>query len=259
MTANSDTHPIAHNAGVQADEESTTKTIDGHSELQQPVSRLSATVEHAPSDAGGVTPIRQDTLIPINHPVSDGLEDWLRYGCERVIQRGGRTVCPPVSTDRQPHKQSDKPSQAGYHQSGSCVNTEKPDGCLVYDLFEADDQSGRLSHQLVLDHPERHLLELTLKSPQPADIGLLTEAIHYLNSRNVPVPCVGNVRVQCINPLYNRAETLHKHRCHVLSDEMAEKHKQWREVVHEEYVTALQTHLVLDDELNPPIRPEEHK
>ena len=259
MTANSDTHPIAHNARVQARGVPTRKTIDGHSGSQQPLLRLCVTVEHTPSDAGGVAPLPQDTLTPINHPVNDGLEDGLKYGCERVIQRGGRTVCSPVSTNRQSHRQSDESSQAGYHQSGSCVNTEKPDGCLVYDLFEAGDQSGRLSQQLVPDHPKRHLWELILKSPQPADIGLLTEAIHYLNSRNVPVPCAGNVRVQCINPLYNRMEALRKHRCQLLTDEMAEKHKQWREVVRDEYVTALQTHLVVDGELNPPIRPEDHR
>jgi len=197
-----------------------------------------------------------DTLSPrINpakrHFLRNNLEQWLRFGCERVIQIGGQTACFPISREIT-FSDFDRPSN-GYHEQGSCADPQRSEGCLIHDLFGEGD---RMSLQLVTHRStHRHLWEVTLTCPRPADIGLLTEAIHYLDSSDVSAPYLGTVEAQLVNPLYDDIETLRNYQCRGSTVEMIRKNGRWRDTVRERYISALRDCLAVSDQLAPAIYP----
>ena len=258
MTANNDTRPNADNntdgvpTGAPIIE--TTNGYGGSSSRR--LRRLYAIIELTSYWADSNSALTQDALIPAEQQTFlNASEDWLRYGCERVIQIGGQTTCPPVDKNEQQKEPFNRPTRAGYHQHRSCIDAKTPDGCLVHDLFDDRNRTSRLAQQLVSHQPKQRLLwELTVLSPQPEDLGLLTEAIRYLNSRDVRVPGLGDVRARCINPLYDETEILRKYQRQPPTDRMATKDTQWPEVG-ENYVAALRDRLAVDGELAPAIYP----
>ncbi|SNR42983.1 hypothetical protein SAMN06264855_10650 [Halorubrum vacuolatum] len=183
------------------------------------------------------------------HVGRDGLRQWLRYGCERVMQIGGQTVCRPHKR----HGAFTRPSD-GYHDASSCAGVENPAGCLIHDLFGGD---ARLSQQLVTSRPtKRHLWEIAVDTPQPADIGLIVEAIRYLDSRDVSLPAHGHVNTRLVNPLYDEKEVLRTYLTQTVTDSMHHKDQRWRDSTCEKHIAALREQLAVRDELHPAIYPD---
>ena len=187
--------------------------------------------------------------------IQDALGDSLRFGCERVVQIGGKTTCPPDSTNNQ-QSVFDRPISEGYHDHASCADAEKPEGCLIHDLFGGDSHPKRLSQQLVTYWPrQRHLWQLTLKSLQAEDLGLIVEAIRYLDSHDQPVPCLGDIDVQLINPLYCETDVLRRYESQAPTKGMTKKDEQWRGSVCARYIIALRDRLADGADLDPAIYP----
>lgn len=250
MTANHDTRPKSDNTGGAPSLVGQTTEID-HEPIESqslPTQRLYIVVDVTQADAArsplveAVDPAKQRWL-------RNNLNQWLRFGCEREMQIGGQTACHPISKHNSQSGEFDRPSN-GYHKHGSCTDPQQSDGCLIHDLFKRE----RMSLRLVTHRPtRRHLWELTLTCSQPADVGLLTEAVDYLDPRDVPVPSIGDVEAQFVNPLYDEKETLRHYQRQGSTVEMIRKDGRWRDTVRDRYVTALRDRLAMSGELAPAI------
>ena len=193
------------------------------------------------------------------------LSGWLRHGCERVLQERGTTACHPGEADGDYMLEDvyERDLEAGYHEKGSCVDTEAhgEHGCLIYDLFGGfGNRAGRIIRRPIgfspirrqvdvtkgeaeahfrqlhtqvrsrnaddegqpLRHATRDVVgnlegtwRLTLRELRPEYIGLLLEAVDYLNanSDNYELQLggarnfgAGIVDAEVLNPLYSTQE-----------------------------------------------------
>ncbi|SNR64604.1 hypothetical protein SAMN06264855_1276 [Halorubrum vacuolatum] len=253
MTANNATRPTSINTdGAPVLIGQTTEI--GHNATESPLrptqQKLFFTIDIGQSDADP-SPLDETTNPAQRRWLRDNLVKWLRFGCERVVQIGGQTACHPASKYNRQLDIFDRPSH-GYHSTGSCVDPQRSGGCLIHELFERE----RMSLQLVTQRPtRRHLCELVLACPRPAEIGLLTEAVGYLDSHDVSVPCLGGVEAHFVNPLYDDIETLRHYQRKGSTVEMIQKDGRWRGKVRERYIAALRDCLAISDELAPAIYP----
>lgn len=259
MTANDDTR-LKRNNSVEAltREKLDDKTVDIGVETPSnaPQQEVYVILETSQLNAGDSAATPHASLTPTERQViQDSLEDSLRFGCERVIQIGGKTACPPDSRDNQQNV-FDRPISKGYHDYASCADAETPEGCLINDLFGGDSHPKRLSQQLVTYWPrQRHLWQLTLRSPQAEDLGLIVEAIRHLDSLDQSVPCLGDIDVQLINPLYCETDVLRRYESQAPTRGMMKKDELWKESVCERHITALRDRLADGAHLDPAIYP----
>ena len=213
---------------------------------------------------------------------------WLRYGCERVVQVAGASVChtedSPTDTNRVKTDGRELPS--GYHAMGSCTS-DRPADCLICELF--GNQSGKLRPHPVsvplnprveaepngeqrADHhgvspyfgsdgggvgTVEGTWKFTLSELKPEFVGLLVEAVSFLDSRgaedddhlgeNQPsVAAISNARV--INPLYSQREVRRDcYRTRKATSRMVQKDAEWRDGCRDAFVRALQARLAMRD------------
>jgi len=240
------------------------------------------------------------------------LSGWLRHGCERVHQISGATACHPgeASANYMRKDVYDRDLQAGYHEKGSCVDSEVhgEHGCLIYDLFggfggragrlirrpvgfspirrqvdvtkgEAEAHYRQLNTQVrsrnsedegqTLRHATRDVVanlvgtwRLTLRELRPEYVGLLVEAVEYLNAHSDRFEMqlggarnfgAGIVDATIINPLYSTSEVRRVYnRAKKPTTAMQTKDDVWAESVRPEFVRALQARVSDDDGALPP-------
>ncbi|QSG09591.1 hypothetical protein [Halapricum desulfuricans] len=201
----------------------------------------------------------------------------------------------------------DRDLETGYHEHGTCTD-EHDAGCLVHELFGAhDDQSGKLSRRpitVVTTHREgaiphgepyqqsrtqgsqqedgqprhqadrdilgtiREMWRLTLSELRPEFVGLIAEAMSYLDSHSDEVTIQGDdaqtidaeiVDVWLINPLYNNNEVRRDiDRARPSTKAMDTKDKHWREDCRDAVTQAVQARTAArDGDLGLPTADEE--
>ena len=229
------------------------------------------------------------------------LSGWLRHGCERVLHTAGSTACHPGEADGDYMLEDvyNRDLEAGYHEKGSCVDSEihGEHGCLVYDLFGGfGNRAGRIIRRPIgfspirrqvdvtkgeaeahfrqlhtqvrsrnaddegqpLRHATRDVVgnlvgtwRLTLRELRPEYVGLLIEAVEYLNDNNDSFEMqlggarnfgAGIVDAEVLNPLYSKREVRRVYnRAQKPTSKMESKDDVWREECREEFVRALRS------------------
>jgi len=240
------------------------------------------------------------------------LSGWLRHGCERVLHTLDSTACHPGEADGDYMLEDvyNRDLEAGYHEKGSCVDTEThgEHGCLIYDLFGGfGNRAGRVIRRPVgfspirrqvdvtkgeaeahfrqlhtqvrsrnaadegqpLRHATRDVVgnlvgtwRLTLRELRPEYVGLLIEAIDYLNAHSDSFEMqlggarnfgAGIVDAGVVNPLYSKAEVRRVYnRAQKATKAMGEKDDVWREECRDVFVRALQSRVSDSDGELPP-------
>ena len=92
------------------------------------------------------------------------LSGWLRHGCERVLQQRDATACHPGESSASFKLEDvyERDLEAGYHEKGSCVDADRPAGCLIHDLFGGfSGRAGRLIRRPIPFSPVRSQVDIT--------------------------------------------------------------------------------------------------
>jgi hypothetical protein len=233
------------------------------------------------------------------------LSGWLRHGCERVVQAAGATACHPGESNADYMLQDvyDRDLDAGYHEKGSCVDSDDDTGCVIHDLFGGfNDRAGRVIRRPIRFSPIRRQVDvtkgeaeahyrqlntqvrsrnagdkgqplrqatrdvvgnlvgtwrLTLRELKPEYVGLLVEAIDYLDAHSDEFEMqlggarnfgAGIVDVEVVNPLYTETELRRVYnRSQDPTSGMDTKDDIWRDQCRGEFVRALQARTAAGD------------
>lgn len=106
----------------------------------------------------------RDAMNQIGGQISPfALSGWLRHACEARVQQAGATACHPgeASADYMHEEAYERDLDSGYHERGSCVDDDNPDGCVIYDLFGGfGGRAGKLLRRPISFSPIRSQVDV---------------------------------------------------------------------------------------------------
>ena len=228
------------------------------------VSITAAPQETAPSP---ITEQREETRrLPDAEWCPRTLDEWLRFGIAKQLNREGVDVCHPWQHHAADAHEIDwRILPEGYHKPGTCV--DEGERCLLHEVMGCPGHPGQLHRHPITftapspaDPPEdavalEGIWRLTLDTIRPEYIGLITSAVSALaatqesfvldvgGTHSIPVELRD---ASILNPLYSPAEIQTALTTATISGAMSAKRIQWMEDIRDGFTRALSDRLELD-------------